>query len=66
VIDGAVGSGHPEIYAHELGHYLSLDHVSDAKNVMAERVAPDSLGVTREQCLAAREAVRTYWSRMLR
>jgi hypothetical protein len=56
----------PEILAHELGHYLNLDHpVSQPRewraNLMNWRVYPDSRRLTQAQCARARKAGTTSW-----
>lgn len=54
------------IIAHELGHYLNLDHVSDESNLMNPIIYDGSTTITKSQCTAAREAVTTYWQKMVR
>ncbi len=54
------------IIAHELGHYLNLDHVNDAQSLMNPVIYDNSTSLSREQCENARYAVRTYWQKMIR
>lgn len=59
-------SGHANVLAHELGHYLSLDHASDSRDLMSPVIFPGSVRLSREQCDSARWAARAFWKRMLR
>ena len=59
---GAIGN----LVAHELGHMLSLDHVSDPRGVMSPMVSPDSLALTQDQCQGARATASQYWQSALR
>src|SRR6185312_15046001 len=45
VIEGPVASDAP-IVAHELGHYLGLDHVSDQTDMMNPIIYPNSTTIT--------------------
>ena len=54
VVEAAIGT-HPEIIAHELGHYLNLDHVTDARNLMNPIIYHSSTALSPGQCLAMRE-----------
>ncbi len=65
VLEGPVGNFAP-IIAHELGHYLNLDHVSDGSDVMNPIISSSSTGLRASQCSAARSAVSYYWTAMLR
>lgn len=65
VFDGSVADFGP-IYAHEFGHYLGLDHVSDTSDVMTPVIYSSSTNLTTSQCTAARNTVMQYWSKMLR
>lgn len=58
--------GNANILAHELGHYLSLEHSADAGDLMHPILFPRSRELTREQCSAARWAIHVFWKRMLR
>lgn len=54
------------IYAHEFGHYLGLDHVSNTANLMNPVIYTTSNALTSSQCQAARQTAQSYWSAMLR
>jgi hypothetical protein len=56
----------PNIIAHELGHYLSLTHVSDRTDLMNPIIYPTSSLLTSSQCELARNAITDYWPKMLR
>ncbi|MBC7691954.1 MAG: hypothetical protein H7222_09300 [Methylotenera sp.] len=55
----------PNIIAHELGHYLSLDHVSDSEDLMNPLIYSDSTKLTRSQCASARWAAKAFWAKVL-
>jgi hypothetical protein len=57
---------YPQIWAHEIGHYLSLDHAGDAMNVMSAIIYPNSTQLTSSQCDAARASATRDWAPMLR
>lgn len=65
VLERSVGD-FPNLIAHEIGHYLSLDHVDDASDVMHPVIHERSTRLTREQCDSARWAVRAFWENMVR
>lgn len=65
VLEQPVGT-YPNIIAHELGHYLNLDHYSDRSNVMSAVIYTTSTGLNSSQCSAARSAVAYYWQAMMR
>lgn len=54
------------IIAHELGHYLNLDHVSDEGDLMNPVIYDNSTTLTAYQCSAARDAAQNYWRDMIR
>lgn len=54
------------LLAHELGHYLDLDHTQDRKDLMAEVMNNRSEKLDREECARARRAARIYWPSMIR
>lgn len=54
------------IVAHELGHYLNLDHTDDASNVLSTIIYPDSVNLTDEQCETARKTATEFWGAMKR
>ncbi len=53
---------YPNIVAHELGHYLGLDHVDDTANVMNALIYSDSKALDSGQCDLARQTVQQSWS----
>jgi hypothetical protein len=59
-------SGIPNMLAHELGHYLSLDHTDDPRNLMYPQLFDDTEELTRTQCQSARWAAKHFWPKMLR
>jgi hypothetical protein len=61
-----VAYGDGIIYAHEFGHYLGLDHVSDTSNLMSAIIYTSSSTLTSGQCSTARSVANSYWSRMIR
>ncbi|MCM2279461.1 MAG: matrixin family metalloprotease [Oligoflexia bacterium] len=65
VMEESVGT-YPNIIAHELGHYLGLDHVSDTGDVMSPVIYASSTALTDGQCGAARDTAVSNWTRMLR
>ncbi|MEO5971707.1 MAG: zinc-dependent metalloprotease family protein [Bdellovibrionia bacterium] len=54
VMEAPVAS-YPGLVAHELGHYLSLNHVSNVKNLMNPIIYGTSTFFTAEQCLQMRK-----------
>jgi hypothetical protein len=65
VLEAAVAS-YPNIIAHELGHYLNLDHIADSTEVMNAVIYTSSTQLTSSQCSTARSAAINYWASMLR
>jgi hypothetical protein len=65
VLEKPVGD-YPNIIAHELGHYLNLDHVSDTSDVMNAVIYTSSTKLTTSQCNTARSAASAFWSEMER
>ncbi|MCM2279904.1 MAG: M10 family metallopeptidase domain-containing protein [Oligoflexia bacterium] len=55
-----------EIVAHELGHYLSLDHVSDQSNLMNPVIYSSSRGLDAGQCEALRQSAQSDRAQALR
>ena len=49
------------IIAHELGHYLSLDHEEDWRNLMNPLIFENSRDLVPAQCSAARWAAKNYF-----
>ena len=56
----------PLIVAHELGHYMNLDHVSDTSDLMNPIIYDTSTKLTPDQCAIARSALSGFWNSMLR
>lgn len=54
------------VIAHEIGHYLNLDHVSDKSDLMNPVIYDNSEKLMPSQCASAREAVDNYWREMKR
>lgn len=54
------------IYAHEFGHYLGLDHVSDSSDLMSPLIYTSSTTLTSSQCQTAQNTITQYWSAMVR
>lgn len=54
------------IVAHELGHYLSLDHKTDDSNLMNPIIYPDSTAISLSQCDEMRNAAVSYWTSAIR
>jgi hypothetical protein len=65
IFESSVGT-YGNIVAHELGHYLNLDHVNDQSDVMNPVIYDNSIGLYNSQCSAARAAATGYWGKMLR
>jgi hypothetical protein len=65
VVEQAYG-GYANIIAHELGHYLNLDHHKDRRDIMSAVIYEDSRSLTPEQCSIARTAAHDFWSSMQR
>lgn len=64
VLESSVGT-FANIIAHELGHYLGLDHSSDATSLMSPLIYSDSVNLTDQDCATARQTTQSYWSSML-
>ncbi len=54
------------LVAHELGHYLNLQHVGDENDVMNAIIYSKSLNLYDSQCASARSAAWYFWTRLLR
>lgn len=65
ILELPVGT-YANIIAHELGHYMNLDHVSDTADLMNPVIYDYSNQLTADQCKNARSAVTAYWQKMLR
>jgi hypothetical protein len=67
ILDGGIANGYPEIYAHEIGHYLNLDHVDgDPGNLMYYSISKAPATLSDSQCAETRRIATGYWTRMLR
>lgn len=65
ILEAPVGT-YSNIIAHELGHYLNLDHASDSSNLMNPTIYDSSTQLYSSQCTEARAAISAYWQAMLR
>jgi len=66
VIEGAVAN-YPSIIAHELGHYMSLDHVAGPSTaLMYYAIVPHPDPVSAGECAQARASVMRDWPQMRR
>lgn len=65
VLEKPVGS-FANIIAHELGHYLNLQHVSDNGDLMNPIIYESSTHLGANQCEEARLAATYWWQNMLR
>jgi len=65
VIEAGVGT-FGNILAHELGHYLNLDHFSEATDLMNPIIYDNSTQLTADQCNSARSTANSYWASMER
>ena len=65
VLEQPVGN-YGNIVAHELGHYLNLDHVSDTSDLMNPIIYANSTSLYPSQCNTARSAANYFWTSMLR
>jgi hypothetical protein len=54
------------LIAHELGHYLNLEHAQDPYNAMNPVVYANSINLTDSQCNEARATAISFWGAMLR
>jgi hypothetical protein len=54
------------IIAHELGHYLNLNHLSDVNDIMNPIIYSTSTKLSAEQCNTARSAAAFFWAKMYR
>ena len=64
-------TNYPQIIAHELGHYLNLDHIvpepgEDPANLMNFKIYPAPNMLYSQQCATARASATGYWTKMLR
>jgi hypothetical protein len=54
------------IIAHELGHYLDLNHQDNGTNLMNPVIYDNSVNLNDAQCAKARNTAETYWQKMKR
>jgi hypothetical protein len=66
VVMEAPVAAYPGLVAHELGHYLSLKHVSNSHNLMSSVIYRDSRNFTSEQCNQMRQTAQGVRSLALR
>jgi hypothetical protein len=65
ILEKSVGT-FGNIIAHELGHYIGLDHADDTSNLMNPVIYDKSKGLSKSQCDTARKTTADFWQRMLR
>jgi hypothetical protein len=65
VIEGPVADD-TALVAHEMGHYLSLEHVSDSANMMNATIYNSSTVIQNWQCVRMRHTATTARARALR
>jgi hypothetical protein len=65
VLEGPVADN-ANIVAHELGHYLNLDHVSDQSNLMNPIIYTDSTQISSSQCDEMRRTAVSVRAQSLR
>jgi hypothetical protein len=65
ILEKSVGT-FGNIIAHELGHYIGLDHVSDESDLMNPVIYDSSSKLTQDQCSTARSTIASDWQRMVR
>lgn len=65
ILEESVGN-YPNIIAHELGHYLGLDHIDDESSLMNPVIYSYSKELSDEECSIARQAIDSYWRPMIR
>jgi hypothetical protein len=50
------------IFAHEMGHYLNLDHFQDSSNLMNPVIYSRSTSLTDAQCSVERDTAEKFWA----
>lgn len=65
ILESPVGI-YPNIIAHELGHYMNLNHVSDTGDLMNPIIYDGSTNLYTSQCSIARASLASYWTQVLR
>ena len=54
------------LLAHELGHYLNLNHLTDAVDLMNPIIYSTSVFISENQCRSARFTALSYWAKAFR
>jgi hypothetical protein len=57
---------YPNILAHEMGHYLGLDHESNTSNLLSVVIYSTSNQLSESQCNTMRATAEQYWGAMKR
>lgn len=65
VLEANVGT-FANIIAHELGHYMGLDHVSDQSMLMNPTIYEGKLTISQDECKTVRDTVNSVWGAMKR
>lgn len=65
IMEGEIGAS-SNLIAHELGHYLNLEHAHDIYNAMNPIIYGNSINLTDAQCAEARATAISFWAPMLR
>lgn len=65
ILEAPVGT-YPNIIAHEIGHYIGLDHAGATSNLMSPIIYETSTELDTSQCNEARATINSYWKAMLR
>jgi hypothetical protein len=55
-----------EIYSHEMGHYLNLDHSHESEDLMNPVIFHRSTRIRSEECGTARNTASVYWAQAVR
>jgi hypothetical protein len=66
VVMEAMAGAISNLIAHELGHYLNLEHAEDVYNAMNPIIYTNSLNLTEAQCAEARATAISFWGATLR
>lgn len=65
IMEKSVGTYAP-IIAHEIGHYLNLDHAGSQEYLMYYMIYSTSTLISASDCAAANAAIDYFWPKMLR
>lgn len=65
ILEASVGT-YSNLIAHELGHYLNLEHVNDSRDLMNGITYARSTAMQGSQCATVRATASAYWKRMYR